>query len=87
MEKDNNTKKKTLKIIAIVLVVAMIFMAFLTFMNNKNFNLFLMISFFGSIISLLICGFVYFCILGIFNMQYNKAIKDNYPDLYDELKL
>ena len=87
MEKDNNTKKKTIKIIAIVLVAVMIFMAFSTFMNDKDFGLFLMISCFGSIISLLICGFIYFCLLGIFNMQYNKAIKECYPDLYEELKL
>ena len=40
-----------------------------------------------ALLCIIVGAFIYFALLGVIKIQFNKALKENYPELLDELKL
>ncbi|MBP3921050.1 MAG: hypothetical protein J6D28_05750 [Bacilli bacterium] len=83
----NQKKKKTINITMILVFFMFFIMSIPIFLNANDSG---MIKFFILLfipLFAIIYGVVYFTQCGILKLQFNKAIKDNYPELYNELKL
>ena len=84
---ENNKKKKTINIVMIALLVLMVIMMFPTIINSNNPDMTKFMIKFMIPIYILIYAIVYITQIGILKLQFNQAIKKNYPDLADEIKL
>ena len=84
---EHKKKKKILIILSIAVTFSMFFVSYSIYITNGHIDLFKWMLCFLLVICFIIFIITYFCCIGLFQIQYNKVIKDNYPDLYDKLKL
>jgi len=87
IKQENNKKKKTINMVMIFLAVLLIIICVTTSFEIEDlefmkFMLLLLIP-----IIAIIYFLVYFSQIGIMKMQFNRAIKKNYPELASELVL
>ena len=87
LKMKNSKKKKTINLIMIIVIVIFGILGIPTFINSGNpeFTKFMLLFLIPIII--VIYGIVYFTQIGLIKIQFNNAIKKNYPELVDDLKL
>ncbi len=87
LKENLNRKKKTMNIVMIIIIVMFIMMGIptVTRANNPEMTKFFIMLFVPVIA--IIYGIVYFTQFGLIKIQFNKAIKNNYPELSEKIKL
>ena len=87
LKEKNNKKKKTINIVMVCVILMFAIMGFpiLTKSNDTGLIKFMLLLLIPSLV--IIYFLVYFTQIGLIKMQFNNAIKKNYPELAKELHL
>ena len=83
----NNKKKKTINLVTTIVIVISVILGIPRFINSNTpeFTKFMLLLLIPLIV--VIYGIVYLTQVGLIKIQFNYAIKKNYPELANELKL
>ena len=87
IKQKNDKKKKTINIVMICVAFMFILMEILSFSKTDNPEFAKTMLLFNLPIIVIIYVLVYFTQIGIMKIQFNGAIKKNYPELANELQL